>query len=361
MNAHALMKRALTLARKGCCRVSPNPMVGAVIVRHGRVIAEGYHHRYGGDHAEIDAMKKCDPGQLRNADMYVTLEPCSHYGKTPPCADAIAAAGISRVFIGMEDPNPRVQGRGIARLREAGITVVTGIEESACRELNYVYCTFIARGTPYITLKSAQTLDGFIAAPDGRSHWITGESSRARVHRMRAEHDAVLVGINTVLQDDCRLTVRSVRLPDPKRLVLDARLRFPLASAMAHSGDPRHIIIAASETAPEERAHILEDAGLTVWRLPESGDGLIDLERLLERAGREKIASILVEGGNGVFSSFLRGRFCDRLAVFIAPKLFGDGIPPFSHLGLDCPGNPLQFSAHTWKSLGDDMLFEGRL
>lgn len=361
MNTRSLMKRALTLARKGCGSVSPNPMVGAVIVKEGRIIAEGYHRRCGGDHAEIDALKKADPEKLEHADLFVTLEPCSHHGKTPPCTEAIIAAGIGRVFAGMEDPNPEVAGSGFARLREKGIEVISGVEEAACRELNLFYTTFITRGRPYITLKTAQTLDGFIAAPDGRSRWITGETARKRVHRMRAEHDAVLVGINTLLQDDCRLTVRMVKRPNPKRIVLDSRLRFPLASRMRHSGDPRSIIIAASERASKQQERVLQNAGITVWRVPESAGGMIDLHRFVQKAAQEKIASIMVEGGNRVFSSFITAGLCDRLTAFIAPKLFGEGIPPFSRLGLDCPDHPIRFTAHSWKSLGEDMLFEGRL
>jgi diaminohydroxyphosphoribosylaminopyrimidine deaminase/5-amino-6-(5-phosphoribosylamino)uracil reductase len=318
------MKQALGLARKGAGRVSPNPLVGALVVRSGAVVGAGYHRYFGGPHAEVYALQQA--GELaRGADMYVTLEPCSHTGKTPPCADAIIQAGVGRVFAGMADPNPLVSGRGIKKLRAAGIAVETGILESECRRLNESFLKYITTGLPFVALKSAATLDGRIATRTGDSKWITCPESRRAAHRLRFEADAVMVGSGTVLADDPQLTVRLGRKAarQPLRVIVDGRLRTPLSSQVVQPGYAAGtMIVTSADRALTPKARKLKAAGVRVLACPQKS-GRIDMRRLLKKLAAGGIASVLIEGGAELAASALADGVVDKVYVFYAPKILG--------------------------------------
>ncbi|HEX6966645.1 MAG TPA: bifunctional diaminohydroxyphosphoribosylaminopyrimidine deaminase/5-amino-6-(5-phosphoribosylamino)uracil reductase RibD [Gemmatimonadaceae bacterium] len=313
----AHMRRALALARRGWGQTAPNPMVGAVVVQGGEVIGAGYHARYGGDHAEVAALRQAG-ARARGATVYVTLEPCAHFGKTPPCADALIAAGVSRVVIAARDPNPTAAG-GIERLRQAGIAVAVGIEEQAARELNGPFFHAFPATRPWITLKLAVAIDGAIADAQGRSQWITGARSRREVHRLRAGHDAIAVGIGTVLADDPSLTVRDVRAPRvaPRRVVFDRTARIPLDATLVRTAREIPTIV-VTESASPDRVSALDRAGVEVVR----ADSLMDA--LTQLRARE-IRSLLVEGGARLAGALLTHGAVDRMIIFRAPVLLGAG------------------------------------
>ncbi|NLI81066.1 MAG: bifunctional diaminohydroxyphosphoribosylaminopyrimidine deaminase/5-amino-6-(5-phosphoribosylamino)uracil reductase RibD [Deltaproteobacteria bacterium] len=319
------MEKALQLAAKGRGRTSPNPMVGAVVVKEGLFVGSGYHAWAGGPHAEVNALR--DAGEKsRGATLYVTLEPCNHFGRTPPCTAAILKAGISRVVVGMADPNPRVQGGGAAFLRERGIEVAVGVGSDRCRLLNQPFIKHVTTGLPLVTLKAAMTLDGRIAAASGDSRWISNERSRNFVHRLRSYLDAVLVGIETALQDDPQLTARlSSRnsFRQPIRIILDTRLRLPLSSNLVRTAETVPVWVACAEDAPREAEERLRQAALDIIRLPRR-DGRLDLEALLGELGRRDITSLLVEGGSKVLGDFMERRLADDFYFFYAPKILGD-------------------------------------
>lgn len=333
--------------------MSPNPMVGAVLVKGGRVIGAGYHRRYGGDHAEVDAIKRAKE-PVRGATLYVTLEPCCHWGKTPPCTDAILRAGISRVVVATLDPNPRVAGRGKAILEENGVEVEVGVLADEARRLNRAYFKYHEEGLPLVTLKWAQTLDGRIATSAGDARWISSEPALRFAHRLRAHHDAVLVGIGTVLRDDPELTVRLVRGRNPKRVVLDSRLRLPLDAKLLSS--PDGLIVAHSQGAEPEKAEALRARGAEV--IP-CGEERVDLRRLLLELHRRSVQSVLVEGGREVLTGFLREGLWDRVVVIIAPKLMGEGIEAIGDLGIREVKDALTFEGPTFRRMGPDLVFEG--
>ena len=353
------MKQALRLAAKGAGYVSPNPMVGAVIVKEGQVIAQGYHRHFGGPHAEVNALRHLDRSDAQGATMFVTLEPCAHHGKTPPCVHLILDYGLSRVVVAMEDPNPKVRGKGIQILKQAGIAVQTGLLVTEARALNAPYIKVMEQGKPFITLKVAQTLDGKVATSGGASRWITSEISRRRVHKLRKSHDAILVGVNTVIRDDPQLTVRHVRGTHPRRIILDSRLRIPDTSRCRTCCDPHLTILATTSLSSESRRRELSSSGHHVWLLPFIKKGEIDLSALWERMVAEDILSVLVEGGKKVFTSVIRSGETDRFIAFIAPKLFGSGIEPFGCLDVDVPDDAFTFEKYSWKRSGNDIVFEG--
>jgi len=322
------MKRALNLARLAQGRTSPNPIVGAVLVKDGEVVGEGYHLRAGRPHAEINALNQAGE-QARDATLYVTLEPCSHYGKTPPCVDAVIAAGVKRVVVAILDPNPRVAGQGVNRLRKAGIEVRVGVLEEEARRNNEFFFKYITWGIPFVTLKSAMTLDGKIATYTGDSRWVTGEDSRRFVHQLRNVYDAILVGIGTVIKDDpllnTRLEVEGRR--DPVRVILDEKLQLPLDSQIAASAAQQSTLVFTSNQASEERAALLEDRGIKVIAIDSDGDKL-PLDAVLKALGKREIMSLLVEGGGQVNASFLKAGLVDKVYWFIAPKLCGGNRAP---------------------------------
>lgn len=327
------MQRALDLARRGEGLVEPNPMVGCVIVRGGRVVGEGFHRRFGGPHAEVFALRRAG-ARARGATVYVTLEPCSHFGKTPPCADALIAAGVRRVIAATRDPNPRVSGRGLKKLRAAGINVRVGLLKSEARQLIAPFAKLIRRRTPHVILKWAQSLDGRLATPRGDSKWITCEASRAAAHVIRARVDAVLVGIETVLADDPGLTARYVR---PRRVatrvVLDSRLRTPPTCRLVRTARRAPVLIVTSTSRARDRAAVtrLSRAGCEVIGVPVRG-GRLDLRRVLLELGRRSMTNVMVEGGPKVLGAFLSAGLADEARVFVSPKLLG-GEGPHGPMG----------------------------
>ncbi len=317
------MRRALELAEKGEGYTKPNPIVGAVIVRDGRIIGEGYHERYGGPHAEVNALKSLRE-DAAGADMYVTLEPCAHYGKTPPCADAIIRHGIARVFIAAVDPNPVTSGKGIKKLMEAGIDVRTGLLEKEAARQNEIFFKYITTKRPFVILKSAMTLDGKIATSTGDSRWVTGEASRELVHRLRHKVSGIMAGIGTVLADDPLLTARreGVETSDPVRIIIDSRARIPADRRVLEVTDKTRTILAVTEAADPEKIRELEAKGVSVIRIPDR-KGRVDLKILMKELGGRGIDSILLEGGAELNFSALTEGIVDKIMVFIAPKIVG--------------------------------------
>lgn len=334
MNDFYYMKRALELAKFGEGHTAPNPLVGAVIVKDGQIIGEGWHAVYGGPHAEIMAFQSLN-ASAEGATLYVTLEPCSHFGKTPPCVDAIIAHKISKVVVAMLDPNPLVSGRGVQKLTEHGITVKTGILESESADLNEPFLKFITTGCPLIIVKTAMTLDGKLASVTGDSKWISNTASRQLVHKMRNKYSGIMVGIGTVLADDPSLTTRldvtaqddtvkqSFVSADPHRIIVDTHARTPLTAKVLNLHDSKAMtIIATTELAPLESRLALEAKGATVLTLP-SKDGHVDLKALIVKLGEMHIDSVLVEGGSELNFSLFNEQLVDRVFSFIAPKIIG--------------------------------------
>lgn len=322
------MARALDLARRGRGAVEPNPMVGAVIVRDGRVTGEGWHRRFGGPHAEVEAIAAARAGGAdpAGATMYVTLEPCCRCGKTPPCTDAVIAAGISRVVVAMEDPDPNVAGGGLAALRLADIEVVTGVMETEARQILAAYTKLRTKGMPWVICKWAQSLDGRIATHTGSSKWITGSAARRRVHEIRSLCDGVCVGAGTVRADDPLLTARdggeNASGRQPARLILDGSAAIPPDCRLIRSADISPVIVATREDAPPLAIEALTRAGAEVLRLPGPAGG-VDLASLLEELGRRDWTYLLIEGGQDVHSKFIAQGLADELIVFIAPRIIG--------------------------------------
>ncbi len=355
------MERALSLAARGRYTTHPNPRVGAVLVRDGAVVGEGFHARAGEPHAEIHALRAAGE-RARGADMYVTLEPCDHRGRTGPCTEALIAAGVKRVFVAAIDPNPRVAGRGVQRLRAAGIEVVTDVLGDRAHALNRAFERWVTTGLPWVTLKLAASLDGRIAARTGASQWITGEASRAAVHVLRAEHDAIMVGVGTALADDPRLNVRGVEplgpaLPpqQPARVIVDSRCRLePSARALQSAPERARVFVAAAQ-APTERVERLRAAGAEVLTLP-GPDGRVDLRALLAALGAREITAVLVEGGASLAASLIREDLVDELQVFSAPLLLGgDGLAAVGPLGVDHPDSAPRFAVDSVTPLGGDV------
>jgi len=353
------MKRALQLAKKGMGKVSPNPLVGAVVVKKDLILAEGYHAFFGGPHAEAAALQKLDASQAENSTLYVNLEPCVHQGKTPPCADKIIEYGISKVVMGMEDPNPLVKGKGIEKFRSAGIEVEVGIMEKQCRELNEAFVKSITQQSPFVTLKIAQTLDGKIARETGESKWITSERARKTVHAMRKAADCILVGVNTVIQDNCRLTVRRVKGKGGKRIILDSKLRIPLNVNVLTDDNVSNTVIVTTKKAPENKIESIKKTGASVWIVDENNKGTVSIESLLNQMYENGIISVLVEGGKKVFTSFLKQNKVDKIVIFIAPRVFGPGIESFGRLGNSL--SPNSFTRIQWQKRGEEMIFKGWL
>ena len=360
MDDKGWMKWAIRLAEKGRGRTSPNPMVGAVVVKDGKVLGEGYHRRAGEPHAEMIALRKAGE-EAKGATLYLNLEPCTHYGKTPPCAPAVIEAGLRRVVVGMEDPNPLVKGRGIEALRRAGLEVELGVLEKECGRLNEAFCKFIVSEEPFVILKTAATLDGKIATRIGESQWISGEASRRLVHQLRNHVDGVVVGIGTVLRDDPLLTARIKGGRDPYRIVLDSRLRIP-ANAKVIEVSPSRTIIATTKLAPRDKVEELQKKGVQVM-VCDSREERVDLKNCLSKLGEMGMMSLLVEGGSELSGSFLDRRLIDKIFLFLSPRLIGDPQAPgifgghgVTHLKEAIPLKNLKF-----RKMGEDILLEGYL
>ncbi|WP_206154982.1 bifunctional diaminohydroxyphosphoribosylaminopyrimidine deaminase/5-amino-6-(5-phosphoribosylamino)uracil reductase RibD [Clostridium muellerianum] len=355
------MKIALKLALKGQGNVNPNPLVGAVIVNDGNIVGQGYHKFYGGPHAEVYALKEA--GEMaKGADIYVSLEPCSHYGKTPPCAEAILKAGIKKVIIAMKDPNPLVAGRGIELLQKNGVEVVTGILEEEAKKINEVFIKYITKKIPFVLLKTAMTLDGKIATQTGESKWITGEESRKYVHKIRNSLMGIMVGIGTIKKDDPLLTTR---LPgggrSPIAIILDSKLSISLESKIITTLDKRKIIIACTEGFDTEKSEILKNKGIKIIITPKDKDNRVDLKYLMRELGKEGIDGILLEGGGELNFSAVNSGIVDKILCFVAPKIIGGALSktPVEGKGVEILKGAALIKNMNCKNIGEDLLIEG--
>ena len=368
-NDESFMRRALALARRGYGTTSPNPMVGAVLVKGGRIIGQGWHHCVGEPHAEIEALRDAErrKNSPKGATLYVTLEPCCTHGRTPPCTDAIKAAGIKRVVAAATDPNPKHSGKGLTLLRKAGIEVLSceGRAEEATK-LNEAFNHWIVQRTPFVTVKAAMTLDGKIATASGESKWITGEKARAEGMRLRVGADAILVGVNTVLADDPGLTLRQpqsskLKAQKLRRIILDSQARTPLKAKVVSDEFAALTTIVVGKGAPAKRVAALAKR-VQAWTAPLRG-GRIDLRWVLKKLGDEKVTSLLVEGGGEVNASFLLGRFAQRVAFFYAPKILGgrDSRKAVAGEGARSLNEILNLHDVEWRRVGEDLMMTARV
>ena len=361
--ADRFMRRALELAERGRGLTSPNPMVGAVVVTPGgEVVGEGFHARAGAPHAEVEALRAAG-ARARGATLYVTLEPCAHQGRTPPCAPTIVEAGVARVVAAVGDPNPLVSGRGFAELRRAGIEIVTGVGTADAERQNRPFLTAMRERRPHVTLKAAMTLDGKIADLHGASQWITGETARRHAHRLRSEADAIVVGIGTVLRDDPELTVR-LGHPwprEPLRVVLDTGARTPREARLVRAGTPSRALIAVGAEAPDGRVDELAASGATIVRC-RTRDGRIDLGALLAELFAREVRAVLVEGGGEVHGAFLDAGLVDRVAMFAAPLLVGGrhATPVIGGAGRELK-SAVRLGGFAVTTLGEDLLIEAEV
>ena len=359
MTGQDYMKRALELAKKGAGHTSPNPMVGCVVVKDGRIVTEGYHERYGEFHAERNALTRCEE-DLTGAEMYVTLEPCCHQGNTPPCTDIIIERSIGKVYVGSMDPNPKVAGKGVKILQEHGIEVETGVLEKECLALNEIFFYYITTGIPYVAMKYAMTLDGKIASCTGDSKWVTGETARHHVHELRKQYSAILAGIGTVLADDPMLNCRIEEGVDPVRVVCDSSLRIPLSSQLVKTaGDIPVIVAYAKENQEKEKA--LLQAGVEL--ISAGRDGRVDLAVLMRKLGKRKIDSVLVEGGGAIHGSLLKSGLVQKIYCYLAPKLIGgrEAGSPVEGDGFSRMKDALPVKEMEILSLGEDICISGRV
>jgi diaminohydroxyphosphoribosylaminopyrimidine deaminase/5-amino-6-(5-phosphoribosylamino)uracil reductase len=354
----AWMRRALELAERGRGHVEPNPLVGAVVVRDGRLVGEGWHQRFGQAHAEVNGLAAAGES-ARGADLYVTLEPCCHHGKTPPCTDAVLRAGIRRVVAAMQDPFPAVAGKGSALLRAAGVEVEVGLCQAEARRLNAPYLKLLGTGRPYVHAKWAMTLDGKIATRTGDSRWISNEESRRRVHQLRGRMDAIVAGIGTALADDPQLTARPPGPRTATRVVLDSRGRLPLNGRLAGSTRQTPVLIVTA-APPPEKVTDLRERGCEVLTLA-GADGRVDVEALLAEMGRRRFTNVLVEGGAGVLGSFLDADAIDEVHVFIAPRLAGgaDALTPVAGRGVEKIAEALRLTECRFEGVAGDLYVHG--
>lgn len=355
------MRMALELAEKGRGTASPNPMVGAIVVKEGRVIGRGYHRAAGEAHAEVEALADCGENTT-NASLYVTLEPCNHTGRTPPCTEQIIAAGINRVVIAMADPNPHVKGGGINRLRASGIEVTCGIAEAEAKRLNEAYIKFVRTGRPFVIVKCAATLDGWIATRSGDSKWVTGPSARAYVHQLRHAVDAIMVGISTVQKDDPSLNTRLENKfgCDPSRVIIDPGLSIDTKARLFHVPTAAKTFLVTGDKMDTVKADHLQQRGVEIICCPLE-NGAIDFKQLMEKLGKKDITSLLIEGGGGVIGSALRANVVDKVLIFFAPKLLGgdDGVPICRGTGAAVMSACHHLVAIDTKRFDDDILIEG--
>lgn len=359
-NNEIFMRKAIELARQGEGKTNPNPLVGAVIVKDGIIIGQGFHTKYGELHAEREALADClrrknDP---RGADIYVTLEPCCHFGKQPPCTHAILESGIKRVFVGSRDPNPLVHGKGNAFLLENGIEVTEDFLREECDELNPIFFHYITTKTPYVALKYAITLDGKIATKSGKSKWITGEKSREFVHHLRNRYAGIMCGVGTVLADNPLLNCRIPDGTNPVRIICDSKLRIPLDSQIIKTAKEIPTIIACTSADSEKEQQII-DSGAEILKIQSDENGRIDLKKLIEQLGERKIDSILIEGGGELNYSALKSGIVQKIYAFCAPKIFGGtGKTPVIGNGVDSPDDAFIFKLKKIRQIEDDILLE---
>ena len=362
------MNIALQLAKKGKGKVNHNPLVGAIIVRDGVILGRGYHKEYGKAHAEVNAFLDAKE-DITGATMYVTLEPCSHYGKTPPCVERIIENKISRVVIGMIDPNPLVAGKGIEKLKKSGITVTVGVLEEECRKLNEVFIKYITKNEPFVVLKTAMSLDGKIATSRGESKWITGEKARNEVHNLRNELEAIMVGVDTVIIDNPELTCRLENGRNPIRIIVDSTLKIPLNSKVLKNQDEAKTIVATKKEAIEEKVKKLEALGVTVLKISDDKEyennnirnKKVNLNNLMKELGKLNIDGVLLEGGATLNYSALQEGIVDKIQVYIAPKIIGglNSKGPVGGTGIEFLKDAFKINDLTSKFIGEDILIEG--
>ena len=352
------MRAALALARRNLGRTWSNPSVGCVLVKDGAVVGRGWTQSGGRPHAETEALERA-AAAARGATAYVTLEPCSHHGKTPPCAEALIAAGVARVVIAIEDPDPRVSGRGIAALRQAGVAIDLGILAEDAAELNAGFLLRVRSGRPLVTLKAATTLDGRIAVHTGESRWITGPASRAQAHLLRASHDAIMVGIGTAIADDPELTCRlpGLRARSPVRIIVDSRLRLPLTSRVVRSARNTPTWLVALDGADPSRAAAFADCGVEMIAVPAAPQGELDIAAVFQALGARGLTRVLVEGGSHLSGAILRANLVDRIVWFRAPMVMGgDGVSVAVAFGVDALAQAPRFMRRSVEACGDDIV-----
>ncbi len=352
------MKRALELAERGRGKTSPNPMVGAVIVNHGKIVGEGYHRMVGRDHAEVAAIRSAR-GKTQGATLYVTLEPCCHVGRTGPCTQAIIESGISKVVIPLKDPNPVVNGKGIRQLRQAGIEVTSGVMKQEAARLNDAYMGYYKLHRPYVILKTAQTLDGRIATSGGDSKWISSEQSRKLGHRLRAEVDAVVIGSGTLSADNPSLNVRFVNGSSPYRIVVTGSGNIPASSKLLKSNADLKTIVATSKNGMTRITRAKSNRNLVLWQVRSDIRGQIDLHDFLGKANDFGLRTILVEGGSRLATSFLKAGLVDKCVVIMAPKIVGEGVSAVGDLKISKISRAIEFSDVRFFQSGSDMVFIG--
>ena len=357
------MKQAVELAGRGMGFVNPNPLVGAVIVKDDQIIGRGWHEYFGGPHAEVNAIKDAN-GNAGNATIYVTLEPCSNYGKTPPCSLEIIRNKFSRVVVGCIDPNPLVAGRGIEMIRNAGIEVQSGILENEVKELNEVFFKFISTQMPFVVMKTAMSLDGKITTKTGDSKWISGEESRKRVHELRNQYSGIMVGINTVIKDDPLLNVRDINgnTKNPIRIIVDSKARTPLKAKIINSPEIAPTIIAVTDQAPDEKLSQLKEKKVQVIVCSEQNNR-VDLRFLMQELAKQNIDSILLEGGGTLNFEAIQQGIVDKVIVFIAPKIIGgvEAITPVEGRGISRLTNAVELENLKTIQSGQDIMIEGYL
>ena len=359
MTDESYIRLAIEIAKKGAGKVSPNPMVGAVIVKNERILGAGFHEKFGSKHAEINAIEKVKEN-IEGATLFTNLEPCSHYGKTPPCVDRIISEKIKRVVIGTLDMNPLVSGKGVKKLKSAGIDVKVSVLENECIELNKFFFKYVTKKLPYVSLKAAQTIDGKIADKSGESSWISSLQSRKYVHSLRAKYDAVLVGKGTVEKDDPKLTVRLVEGRNPKRVILDANLDIKLSHRIFTKNNDRNLIVITSKKNAGKKRKInkLNSLGALVLFAKEESGEKVDLKSALRELYKIGIASVLVEGGSEVFTSFVKENLFDDMLMFISPRILGCGVPLIGNLGIKNLQKSVKAKIGNVEKIGDDILLE---
>jgi diaminohydroxyphosphoribosylaminopyrimidine deaminase / 5-amino-6-(5-phosphoribosylamino)uracil reductase len=353
------IKLAIELAKKGIGKVSPNPLVGCVIIKDERIIGAGYHEKFGGNHAEINAINSAQEN-LEGATLYINLEPCSHQGKTPPCVDKIIERKMKRVVVGTLDMNRLVSGAGVKKLKAAGIEVKVGLLEKECVELNKFFFKYITKKIPYVTLKAAQTIDGKIADTAGNSKWVSSVSSRRYVHSLRAKYDAVLIGSGTVLADDPSLTVRLTEGRNPKRIVLDSNLILTSDYKIIRNNADKNLIVVTSKKNISKKRRIkkLNSLGAKVLFVRENKNGMINLKSAMLELAKHEIASVLVEGGSEIYTSFVRENFFDNIVLFVSPKILGPGLSFVNAFGNGTLKNALKVKFESVETIDEDLLVE---
>ena len=359
-NDEYYMQSAIKLARKGKGYVSPNPLVGAVIVKNGRIIGQGYHKLYGGHHAEVNAIKNARE-DVAGATLYVNLEPCCHEGKTPPCVESIIKNKIGKVVLGSIDSNPLVSCGGLNYLQSQGIEVKTGVLEKECRNLNEIFFHYMETGMPFVTVKYAQTFDGRIATATGQSQWISSEAAQKFAHQLRTGHDAILVGAQTVIQDNPELTVRHVRGRNPLRVVVDSGLRIPSQAKILQNQSSAKTLVATVKTSADAQYKRIAATGAEIVTVKKDKQGNVDLKELLKKLAAREISSVLVEGGAQIITSVLKNNLATRLITIIAPKIIGRGIEAVGDLQISDLKYAKQLSFQIIKRLGPDIMIDSRL